>query len=145
MVFEQSWWGSVTNVWKMTCETFGRKKNWSWFGFGFAKLGRFAFCALLAKLLKKWNHGLWAILVENCHKCIQNKVSNVWLRKEMIFVGFWLSQVGWIVFLYLGSKIVEKLKSWCLNNLEGKVSQLYAKWGVKLLAAKGIHLGWVFA
>ena len=200
MVFEQSWWESVTNVCRTRCEIFGYKRNLSRLGFCLAKLdglafcalvaklvkkwnhgvwailvgkyhkymhnevwnvwfqkelilvgfwlhqlGGFAFCALLAKLVKKWNHGLWAILVENFHKCIQNEVSNVWLRKQMILVGFWHSQVGRIGFLCLGSKIGEKLKWWCLSNLGGKVSQLYAKWGVKRLVAKGIHLGWVFA
>ena len=166
MVFEQSWSESVTNASKMRCEKFGYKRNWSWLSFGLAKLGGlafcalvaklvknwshgvwailvgkcyqcmhnevwnvwlqkelilvgfwlrqlggFAFCALQAKLVKKWNHGLWAVLVENCHKCIQNEVSNVWLRKEMILVGFWLSQVWWNGILCLGRKIGEKVKS----------------------------------
>ena len=162
MVFEQSCWGIVTNAFKMSCEKFGCKRKFSWLGFGWAKLGRFAFCALVAKLVKKlshgffailvgmchncmqnevwkvwlqkelnlvrflrsqvgriglfelvvklvkkWSHGFWAILMGNCHKCIQNEVSKVWSQKELILVGFWLSQVGWIGFLCLGSKIGE--------------------------------------
>jgi len=68
-----------------------------------------------------------AFLVENCHKCIQNEVSKVLLQKELIFVRFWLSQVWWIGFLCLGSKIGEKVKSWFFSNLGGEVSQMYAK------------------
>ena len=63
----------------------------------------------------------------NYHKCIQNEVSKVWLQKEWILVGFWISQVGWIGFLCLGRKIGEKVKSWFLSNIGGKVSQMYAK------------------
>ena len=77
MVFEQSLWGSVTNVCKMMCEKFGCKRNWSWLGFGLAKFGGLAFCALGAKLVKKWSHSFWAILVGNCHKCMQNVVWKV--------------------------------------------------------------------
>jgi len=46
-------------------------------------------------------------------------VSKVWLQKELILVGFWLSQVGWIGFFCLGSKIGEKVQSWFLSNLDG--------------------------
>jgi len=42
-------------------------------------------------------------------------------------VGFWLSHVGCLGFLRLGSKIGEKVKSWFLSNLGGEVSQMYAK------------------
>ena len=52
MVFEQSWWGIVTNASKMRCEKFGWKRNLSWLGFGLAKLGVLAFCALVTKLVK---------------------------------------------------------------------------------------------
>jgi len=72
MVFEQSWWGSVTNLRKMRCENF-------------------------------------------------------WLQNELILVRFWLSQVGWIGFLCLGSKIGEKVKSWFFNNLFGELSQIHLK------------------
>ena len=145
MVFEQSWWEIVTIASKMRCQKFGCKRNWSWLGFGLAKLGGLAFCALLAKLLNKWSHGFWAILAGNCHKCMQNEMWKVWLQKELILVGFWLSQVGWISFLWLGTKIGEKVKSWFLSNLGEEVSQMYAKWGMKSLFAKGIDLGWVLA
>jgi len=128
---------------KIRCQKFGYKRNWYWLGFGLTKLGGLAFCALVTKLVKKWSHGFWAILVGKCHKCIQNEVWNVWLQKELILVGFWLSQVGWIGFLFLGRKIGEKVKSWLLSNLGGEVSQMYAKWGVRQLVAKGIDLGWV--
>jgi len=64
--------------------------------------------------------------VGNCHKCIHYEVSKVWLQKEWIFVGFWLSQVRWIGIVCLGSKIGEKVKS-CLSNLGGELSQMYAK------------------
>jgi len=47
------------------------------------------------------------------------------LQKELIFVGFWLSQVGWIGFLSL--KIGEKVKSWFLSNLGGELSQMHPK------------------
>jgi len=63
------------------------------------------------------------------------------LLKELILVGFCLIQVGWIGFLCLGSKIGEKVKSWCLSNFGGELSQMYAKCGVKSLVAKGIDLG----
>ena len=63
----------------------------------------------------------------NCHKCIQNEVSKVWLQKELIWVGFWLTQVGWIGFLCLGSNIGERVKSWFLSNLGGELSQMNAK------------------
>jgi len=49
------------------------------------------------------------------------------LQKELILVGYWLSQVGWIGLLWLGSKIGEKVKAWFLSNLGGEVSQMYAK------------------
>ena len=43
-------------------------------------------------------------MVGNCHKCNENEVSKVWLQKDLILVGFWLSQVGWIGYLSLASK-----------------------------------------
>jgi len=82
------------------------------------------------------------ILVEKCNKCVQNEVWKVWLQKELILVGIWLSQVGWIGLLCLGRKIGEKMKSWFLSNLGGELSQMHPKWGVKSLVAKGIDLGW---
>jgi len=54
-------------------------------------------------------------------------VSKVWLQKELILVGFWLSQVGWIGFLCLGSEIGEKVKSWFLRNHGGELSQINPK------------------
>jgi len=93
IVFQQSWWGIVTNACKLRCEKFGCKTNWSWLGFGIAKLGGLTFCALVSKLVKKWSLSFWAILVGDCHKCIQNDVSKLWLQKELILVGVWLSQV----------------------------------------------------
>ena len=63
----------------------------------------------------------------NCHKCIQNDVSKVWLQKDLILVEFRRTQVGWIGFLCLGSKIGEKVKSWFLSNLGGELSKMYAK------------------
>jgi len=54
-------------------------------------------------------------------------VSTVWLQKELILVGFWLSQVACIAFLCLLSKIGEKVKSWFLGNLGGDWSQMHAK------------------
>jgi len=142
MVFEQCWWGIFTNASKMRCQKFGCKRNWSWLGIGLAKFGGLAFCVLVAKLVKKWSHGFWAIMVGNCHKCIQNEVSKVWLQKELILVPFWLSQVGWIGFLCLCSKIGEKVKPWFFSNLGGEFSQMHPKWCVKSLVVKGIDLGW---
>jgi len=49
------------------------------------------------------------------------------LQKELILVGFWLSQVGWIVIFCLGRKIGEKVKSWFLSNLGAELSQMHAK------------------
>jgi len=54
-------------------------------------------------------------------------VSEFWLQKELILVGFWLSQVGWIGFLCLGSNIGEKVKSWFLSNLGGELLQMHPK------------------
>jgi len=105
-------------VWKFGCE-----RNWSWFVSGLAKFGGLAFFSLVAKLVNKWSYGFGAILVGNCLKCIKNEVWKVWLQKELILVGFWLSQVRWSDFF-------------CL-------SQMYKKLGVKSLVAKGIDLGWV--
>ena len=145
MVCEQSWWTIVTNASKMRCQMFGCERKWSWLGFGIAKLGGLAFCASVAKLVKNWSHGVWAILEGKCHNCMQNEVWNVWLQKEFILVGLSLSQVGWICFLCLGCKIGEKVKWWCVSNLGGELSQMHPKWGVKCLVAKGIDLGWVLA
>jgi len=67
------------------------------------------------------------------------------LQKELILVEFWVSQVGWISFLCLGSKIAEKVKSWFLSNLGEEWSQMHPKSDVKSLVAKGIDIGWVLA
>jgi len=83
--------------------------------------------------------------VGNCHKCIQNEVSKAWLQKQLILFGFWLSQVGWIGFLCLGSKMGEKVKSWFLSNLGEELSQMHPNLGVKSLVANGIDLGWMLA
>ena len=101
----------------MRCEKFGCKRNWSWLGFGLAKFGGLAFFALVAKLVNKWSYGFCAILVGNCHKCIKYEVWKVWLQKELILVGFWLSQVRWIGFFCLGRKIGEYVKLWFLCNI----------------------------
>ena len=87
---------------------FGCKSNWSWLGFGLAKFGGLAFYGLLAKLVNKWSYGFCAILVGNCHKCIKYAVRKVWFKKELILVGFWLSQVHWIGFFSLVAKLVNK-------------------------------------
>ena len=76
-------------------------------GFWIAKFGGLAFLSMVAKLVNKWSYGSCAILVANCHKCIIKKVWNVWFQKELILVGFWLSQVRWIVFFCHGRKIGE--------------------------------------
>jgi len=49
------------------------------------------------------------------------------LQKELIVVGFWFSQIGWIGFLSLGSKIGEKVMSWFYSNLGGELSQMHPK------------------
>jgi len=100
-------------------------------GFGLAKLGGLAFCALVSNL------------VGNCHQCNPNEVSKVLLQKELILVGFWLIQVRWIGFFCLGSKIGDKVKSWFFCHLGWEFSQMQPKRGVKSLVAKGIDLGWV--
>ena len=76
-------------------------------GFGLAKFGWLAFFALVAKLVNKWSYCFWALMVGICHKCIKNEVWKVWLQKELILVGFWLSQVRWIGLFCLGRKIGE--------------------------------------
>jgi len=67
------------------------------------------------------------------------------LQKELILVGFWLSQVRWIGFFCLGSKIGELVNLWFLCNLGGELSQMHQKCCEKSLVAKEIDLGWVFA
>ena len=108
MAFVQSWWGIVTNAYKMRCEKFGYKRNWSWLGFGLAKFSGLVFFALVAELVNKCSYGFCAILVGNCHKFIKNELSKVWLQKELILVGYWLNQVPWIGFFCLGRKFVNK-------------------------------------
>ena len=103
------------------------------------------FFSFVPKLVNKWSYGFCAILVGNCHKCIQIEVWKAWLLKKLILVGFWLSQVRWIRFVCLGSKIGEQVKLWFLCNLCGELSQMHKKWGVKSLVAKGIDLCWVLA
>jgi len=97
--------GIVTNASKMRCEKYIRKRNSSWLGFRLANFGGLAFFALVTKLVNKWSYGFCAILMVNFHKCIKNEGWKVWLQKELILVGFWLSQVRWICFFCLGSKI----------------------------------------
>ena len=80
-----------TNASKMRCAMFGCKRNWSWLGFGLAKFGGLCFFALVAKLVNKWSYWFCEILVWHCHKWIKNEVWKVWLQKELILVGFWLS------------------------------------------------------
>ena len=99
--------GNCHKCLKIKYEKFGCERNWSWLGFGLAKFGGLAFFALVTKLVNKWSYGFCAILVGNCHKCIKNEVWKVWLQKELILVCFWLSQVRWIGFFCLGSKIGE--------------------------------------
>ena len=74
------------------------KRKWSWLCFGITMFGKFDFFPLVAKLVNKWSYGFYAILVWNWHKCIKTEVWKVWLRKELILVGFWLSQVRCIAF-----------------------------------------------
>jgi len=102
--------------------------------------------ALVAKLVNKWSYGFCAILVGNSHKCIKNEVWKVWLPKELILVGFGLSQVRWIGFFFcIGSKISELVRLWFLCNIGGELSHIHQKWGVKILVARAIELGWVLA
>ena len=108
MVFVQSSWGIVTNASKMRCKKFGCKRNRSCLGFGLAMFGGLAFFCLVGKLVNKWSYGFCAILVGNCHRCIKNEVWKVWLQKELILVGFWVSQVRWIGFFALVAKLVHK-------------------------------------
>ena len=129
---------------KMRCEKFGCKMNWSWLGFGLAHYGGLAFFALVAKLVNKWSYVFCAILVGNCHKCIKNEVWKVWLLKESMLVGFWLSQVRWIGFFCLGRKLVNKWSYGFCAILVGNCQKCIKNWGVKSLVAKGIDLGWVY-
>ena len=92
----------------MRCEKFGCKMNWSWLGLVLAKFGGLTFFALVAKLVNKWSYGFCAILVGNCHKCIKNEVGKVLLQNELILVGFWLRQFGWLAFFPLVAKLVNK-------------------------------------
>jgi len=70
---------------------------------GLAKFGGLAFCDLVAKLVKNSSRGFLAILMGNCHKCIQNVVWKVWLQKELILVGFLLSHVWWLGLVFVPS------------------------------------------
>jgi len=106
--FVQPWSVIVTNALKMRCQKFGCKRNWSWLGFGLAKFGGLALFALVAKLVNRWSYGFCAILVGNCHKCIKNEVWKVWLQKELILVGFWLTKFGGLGFFALVTKLVNK-------------------------------------
>ena len=85
------------------------------------------FFSLVTILGNKWSYGFCAILVENFHKCIKNYVWKVWLQKELVLVEFWLSNVRWIGFFCLGSKIGEQVKLWFLCNLGGELSQMHKK------------------
>ena len=85
-------------VWKVWLQ-----KELIFVGFGLAKFGGLTFFTLVGKLVNKWSYGFYDILVGNCHKCIKNEVWKVWLQKELILVGFWLSQVRWIGFFCLGT------------------------------------------
>ena len=76
-------------------------------GFWLIQVRWIGFFCLVSKLVKKWSYGFCAILVGNCHKCIKNELWKVGLQKELILFGFWLSQVRWIGFFCLGSKIGE--------------------------------------
>ena len=91
-----------------------------------------SFCPLVAKFVKMWSRGFGAILVGNCHKCIQNEVSKFWLQKELICVGFWLTQVGWNDFFCLGSKIGKKWSHgyWAIlvGNLLGLIVSKFKRW-----------------
>ena len=75
-----SWWGSS---WRGNALTLGQPAG------------------TVAKLVNKWSHGFRAILVGNCHKCIQNEVSKVWLQKQSILVRFWLGQVWSFVLVFV--------------------------------------------
>ena len=105
---EQSWRGIVTNVCKIRCENFGCKRNWSWLGFGLAKLGGLALFALVEKLVNKWSNGFWGVLVRNCHKCIQNEVSKVWLKRNWSWLGVGLAKLGGLPCCALVAKWVHK-------------------------------------
>jgi len=101
----------------MRCQKFGGKRNWSWLGFGLAKFGGLAlFFALVAKLVKKWSCGLCAMLLENCHKFIQNEVWKVSLQKELILFGFWLSQIGGLEWSRGFGAILEANCHKCIQN-----------------------------
>ena len=76
-------------------------------GFWFSQVRWIGVFVLVAKLVHKWSYCFCAILVWNCHKWIKNEVWKVWLQKEFILVGFWLSPVRWIGWFCLGSKIGE--------------------------------------
>jgi len=145
MVFVQCWWGIVTNAWKRRRQKFGCKRNSSWLGFGLAKFGGLPFFALVAKLVNNWSYGFCTILVGHCHKCIKNFVWKVWLQKELIFVGFWLSQVRWIRFFALVAKLGNNWSYCFCAILVGNCLKYIKKWVMKSLVAKGIDLGWVLA
>jgi len=89
-------------VWKVWLQT-----EFILVGFWLRQVRLIGFSYLGSKIGKEVKLWICAILVGNCHKCIKNEVWNVWLQKEMILVGFWLSQVRWIGFFCLVSKIGE--------------------------------------
>jgi len=135
----------------MRCEKLGCKRNWSWLGFGLAKFGGLAVFALVAKLVNKWSYGFSAILVVNCHKYIKNEVWNVWLQKKFILVGFSLSQVRWIGFFALATKLVNKW-NYCFSPiLQGNChkcikNEVWKVWLQKELILVGFwlrHVRWI--
>jgi len=53
----------------------------------------------------------------------RNELSKVWLQKELILVGFLLSQVLTLCLVFVPwYQIGEKMKSWFLSNLGGEMS-----------------------
>jgi len=57
MVFDQSWWGSVTNVCKIRCEKLGCKKKLILLGFWLRNVGWIGFLCLGGKIdekVKSW-------------------------------------------------------------------------------------------
>ena len=108
MVFVQSWFGILKNVSKIRLWKVWLQKELILVGFGLAKFGGFAFFALVAKLVNKWSYGFCAILVWNCHRCIKNELWNIWLRKELILVGFGLANFSRLSFFAFVAKLVNK-------------------------------------
>ena len=87
----------------MWCQKFDCKRNSSWSGFGLTKLGGLAFFALVAKLVKKWSHGFWEILLGSIKNVCKMRCENFGSKRNLSWLGFRLAAVpaGWLGYVFV--------------------------------------------